>query len=179
MEKEQGPNIISLEGSSPSINPFFDPLVRLDFEIESNSIGNHMMVEEKKDTAMDIVSWKPHEEFTFSVYNASNLLLWHLGLQNPVFQGFSMFLGDASTHGSHIGPVTLNDFTRGVYDGEFKKGTKGADLLASLCNSYKTSEDELRKTMEKANGLIADILKKKPCPASQCVTENLENIDTG
>lgn len=60
-----------------------------------------------------------------------------------------------------------------------KKGSKGVDLLASLCNSYETSEDELRKTLEKANGLIADILKKKPCPASQCVTENLENIDTG
>ncbi|KAI8567746.1 hypothetical protein RHMOL_Rhmol02G0145500 [Rhododendron molle] len=51
-----------------------------------------MMVEEKKDTVMDIASWKPHEEFTFSVYNVSSLLLWRLGLQNPVFRGISMFL---------------------------------------------------------------------------------------
>ncbi|KAI8571951.1 hypothetical protein RHMOL_Rhmol01G0160800 [Rhododendron molle] len=59
MEEEQKPNIVSMEGSSPSIDPFFDPLVDLDFETESNSIGNHMMAEEKKDTVMDIVSWKP------------------------------------------------------------------------------------------------------------------------
>jgi len=53
------------------------------------------------------------------------------------------------------------------------------DLLASLCNIYNTTEDELRKTMEKANNVIADILKKKPCLASECETENLENIDKG
>ncbi|KAJ1413475.1 Retinoblastoma-associated protein, B-box [Sesbania bispinosa] len=58
-----------------------------------------------------------------------------------------------------------------------KKSSKGVDLLASLCNIYNTSEDELRKTMEKANNLIADILKKKPCLASECETENLENFD--
>jgi len=53
------------------------------------------------------------------------------------------------------------------------------DLLASLCNICNTTEDELRKTMEKANNVIADILKKKPCLASECETENLENIDKG
>ncbi|XP_021888375.1 retinoblastoma-related protein [Carica papaya] len=58
-----------------------------------------------------------------------------------------------------------------------KKGDKGVDLLASLCNIYDTSEEELRKTMEKANDLIASLLKKKPCSASECQTENLENID--
>lgn len=58
-----------------------------------------------------------------------------------------------------------------------KKTCKGADLIASLCNIYNTSEDEMRKTMEKANHLIADILKKKPCLASECDTENLENFD--
>lgn len=31
--------------------------------------------------------------------------------------------------------------------------------------------------MEKANDLIASLLKKKPCSASECQTENLENID--
>lgn len=74
-------------------------------------------------------------------------------------------------------PVRLRNFT--IHDSPrfVKKGSKGVDLLASLCNSYETSEDELRKTMEKANDLIADILKKKPRPASECVTENLENID--
>ncbi|KAF3434261.1 hypothetical protein FNV43_RR25364 [Rhamnella rubrinervis] len=58
-----------------------------------------------------------------------------------------------------------------------KKGNKGVDLLASLCNIYNTSEDELKKTMEKANSLIEEILKKKPRLASECKSENLENID--
>ncbi|KAI8572601.1 hypothetical protein RHMOL_Rhmol01G0212400 [Rhododendron molle] len=74
-----------MEGSNPSIDPFFDPLVDLDFEIESNSIDNYMMAKENKNTVMDIVSWKPREEICFSVYNASGLLLWRLGLQNPIF----------------------------------------------------------------------------------------------
>ena len=60
-----------------------------------------------------------------------------------------------------------------------RKGDKGVDLLASLCNKYDTSEDELRKTMEKTNNLIADILKKKPHQASEYKNENLENINTG
>ncbi|PPR96311.1 hypothetical protein GOBAR_AA24358 [Gossypium barbadense] len=60
-----------------------------------------------------------------------------------------------------------------------KKGDKGVvDLLASLCNMYDASEDDLRKTMEMANKLIEDILKKKPCPAAECKAETLENIDT-
>lgn len=58
-----------------------------------------------------------------------------------------------------------------------KKSGKGVDLLASLCNIYNTSEDELRKTMEQANNLVADILKKTPCLASECETENLEDFD--
>ncbi|KAI7997218.1 Retinoblastoma-related protein [Camellia lanceoleosa] len=58
------------------------------------------------------------------------------------------------------------------------KGSKGVDLLASLCNIYETSEDELRKTMEKANDLIEDILKKNRRSASECRSENLENIAT-
>ncbi|WCJ39170.1 Retinoblastoma-related protein [Euphorbia peplus] len=58
-----------------------------------------------------------------------------------------------------------------------KKGDKGVDLLASLCNQYDISEDELRKILEKTNNLIVDILKKKPHLASNCKTENLENID--
>ena len=63
--------------------------------------------------------------------------------------------------------------------GSVKKDSKGVDILASLCNKYETSEDELRKTMEKANNLIADIFYKKPQPASECRIGNLENIDTG
>lgn len=58
-----------------------------------------------------------------------------------------------------------------------KKSSKGVDLLASLCNIYNTSEDELRKTMEQANKLVADILKKTPCLASEYETENLEDFD--
>lgn len=60
-----------------------------------------------------------------------------------------------------------------------KKSNKGVDLIASLCSIYDTSEDDLRKIMEKTNTLIADILKKKHCEASECKNENLENIDTG
>lgn len=66
----------------------------------------------------------------------------------------------------------IHDFARFV-----KKSSKGVDLLASLCNIYNTSEDELRKTMEQANNLVADILKKTPCLASECETENLEDFD--
>lgn len=44
---------------------------------------------------------------------------------------------------------------------------------------YETSEDELRKTMEKTNNLIESILKKKPCLASECKIENLDNINAG
>lgn len=53
------------------------------------------------------------------------------------------------------------------------------DLLGSLCDVYDTSEEELREVMEKANGLIEDILKKKPRLASECNSKSLENIDTG
>ncbi|XP_057721119.1 retinoblastoma-related protein isoform X1 [Arachis stenosperma] len=66
----------------------------------------------------------------------------------------------------------INDSSRFV-----KKSNKGVDLLASLCNIYNNSEDELKKTMEKTNNLIANILKKQPCLASQCEAENLENFD--
>ncbi|KAK2973821.1 hypothetical protein RJ640_011749, partial [Escallonia rubra] len=68
---------------------------------------------------------------------------------------------------------TISDSPRFV-----KKNNKGVDLLASLCNMYETSEDELRKTMEKSNNLIADILNKKPCLASECRAENLHSLNT-
>ena len=63
--------------------------------------------------------------------------------------------------------------------GPAKKSEKGVCLLASLCNIYQTSEDELKSTMEKVNNLIVDILKKKPRPASECKSENLDHIITG
>ncbi|KAH9288650.1 hypothetical protein KI387_032767, partial [Taxus chinensis] len=59
-----------------------------------------------------------------------------------------------------------------------RKGTKGVDLISSLCNIYQTSEDDLLKMIEKANTLIVGILKKTPCPASEFQTEELKNIDT-
>ncbi|XP_011086897.2 retinoblastoma-related protein isoform X2 [Sesamum indicum] len=74
-------------------------------------------------------------------------------------------------------PARLRNFN--VNDSErivMKDGK--ADLLTSLCNMYETSEDELRKTLEEANNLIADILKKKPCLASEHKHENLEKIIT-
>lgn len=75
-------------------------------------------------------------------------------------------------------PVRFRNFK--IHDSRcfvMKEG-KGVDILASLCNMHNTSEDELRETMEKANNLIADILKKTPRPASECRGENMENIDT-
>lgn len=59
-----------------------------------------------------------------------------------------------------------------------KKDDKGVDLLASLCIMYETSEEELRKIMVQTNNVVAEILKKKPCLASECQNGSLENIDT-
>ncbi|KAL9451240.1 hypothetical protein AB3S75_012905 [Citrus x aurantiifolia] len=75
-------------------------------------------------------------------------------------------------------PVRFRNFN--IHDSSrfVKKSNKGVDLIASLCSIYDTSEDDLRKIMEKTNTLIADILKKKHCEASECKNENLENIDT-
>lgn len=57
------------------------------------------------------------------------------------------------------------------------KDDKSVDLLASLCKIYETSEDEVRKTLVKTNNVVAEILKKKPCLASECKNGNLENIN--
>ncbi|KAF5192402.1 Retinoblastoma-related protein [Thalictrum thalictroides] len=59
-----------------------------------------------------------------------------------------------------------------------RKESKGVELLASLCNIYETSEDDLRETMKKTNDVIVNILKKKECPASECKAENLDHINT-
>lgn len=58
------------------------------------------------------------------------------------------------------------------------KGDK-VDLFASLCKIYETSEDELKKAIDKVNNLITEKLKKNSCLATEIQTENLENIDTG
>ncbi|XP_010250475.1 PREDICTED: retinoblastoma-related protein-like [Nelumbo nucifera] len=73
----------------------------------------------------------------------------------------------------HLRKFSIRDSPRFV-----RKGNKGVDLLTSLCSIYHTSEDELKRTMEKANNLIVDILKKRPCLASECKTVNLDYIDT-
>ncbi|XP_044512359.1 retinoblastoma-related protein-like isoform X2 [Mangifera indica] len=74
-------------------------------------------------------------------------------------------------------PVRFRNFD--IHDSSHfvKKGNKGIDLIASLCNIYDTSEDDLKKTMEKTNSLISDILKKEPHLACECKSENLENIE--
>lgn len=74
-------------------------------------------------------------------------------------------------------PVRFRNFNLNDSERIVMKGDK-ADLLASLCNMYDTSEDVLRQTLEKANNLITDILKKNPCLASERTPENLENIVT-
>lgn len=61
-----------------------------------------------------------------------------------------------------------------------KKSEKGVNLIASLCEKYHTSEDELSKALETTNTLIMDILKKKPCSAaSECQKDHLSFIDPG
>jgi len=92
-------------------------------------------------------------------------------LFDPFLFHFKIY-GKGSDFGLHSALILL------IYGSVMKEG-KGVDILASLCNIHNTSEDELRKTMEKANTLIADILKKTPRPASECRGENMENIDTG
>ncbi|CAA0830033.1 Retinoblastoma-related protein 1 [Striga hermonthica] len=72
-------------------------------------------------------------------------------------------------------PARLRNFNVNDPERIVMKGDK-ADLLASLCNMYETSEDELRKTLGKANDLVSEILKKKPCLASDSNHENLKNI---
>ncbi|KAL5570586.1 hypothetical protein UlMin_027161 [Ulmus minor] len=74
-------------------------------------------------------------------------------------------------------PVRFRNFS--IHDSAklVKKGNNGVDLLASLCNILQTSEDEVRKRMEEANTLISEILKKKPRLASECKSENLDDIN--
>ncbi|KAG7945905.1 hypothetical protein I3843_14G011500 [Carya illinoinensis] len=75
-------------------------------------------------------------------------------------------------------PVHFRNFN--VHDDRrfVKKDGTRVDILASLSNIFDTSEHELRKTMEKANNILVDILKKTPRPASECRSKNMENIDT-
>ncbi|EES14166.1 hypothetical protein BDA96_07G199700 [Sorghum bicolor] len=75
-------------------------------------------------------------------------------------------------------PVRLRNFD--IKDSSYfaKKSDRGVSLIASLCEKYHTSEDELSKALEKTNTLIMDVLKKKPCPAtSACQQDNLSFID--
>ncbi|KAJ8427463.1 hypothetical protein Cgig2_033093 [Carnegiea gigantea] len=74
-------------------------------------------------------------------------------------------------------PTRLRKFS--VLDSPFidKKTDRGINLIAVLCHIYDTSEDDVKKMMEKANDLIAHILEKKPLVASACKTENVNNID--
>ncbi|PIA41331.1 hypothetical protein AQUCO_02200027v1 [Aquilegia coerulea] len=59
-----------------------------------------------------------------------------------------------------------------------RNGSKGVELLASLCNAYETSEDVLRETLKNTNKVIVNILKKKECFASECKAETLDHINT-
>lgn len=77
----------------------------------------------------------------------------------------------------HI-PARFRSFSINESSRFVKKEDKGVDLLASLCNMYETSEDELRKTMVRTNIVVEEILMKNPCSASECQNGNLDNIDT-
>nr|CAD1839013.1 unnamed protein product [Ananas comosus var. bracteatus] len=77
----------------------------------------------------------------------------------------------------HI-PVRLRNFTiQESPNFGTKKSDKGVNLLASLCEKYHTSEDELRRALEKTNNLIVDILKKNPRLASEFQKDTLDFID--
>ncbi|KAL5700551.1 Retinoblastoma-related protein 1 [Ranunculus cassubicifolius] len=75
-------------------------------------------------------------------------------------------------------PVRFRNFSIRDNPRFVRKGSKGVDLLASLCNIYDTSEEDLRRTVDNANDVIVSILKKKPCLASDCKAENLDYINT-
>ncbi|CAA6659647.1 unnamed protein product [Spirodela intermedia] len=75
-------------------------------------------------------------------------------------------------------PVRFRKFSVLDFARLAKRTDKGLDLVAFLCQKYDTSEDELKKMMEKVNSLIVDILRKEPRSASECKAENLHNIDT-
>nr|B1ABR6.1 RecName: Full=Retinoblastoma-related protein [Hieracium piloselloides]ABZ85628.1 retinoblastoma-related protein [Hieracium piloselloides] len=77
----------------------------------------------------------------------------------------------------HI-PARFRNFSMSDSSHFVKKDDKVVDLLASLCNMYETSEDELRKTMVRTNIVVEEILKKDPSMASECTNGNLDNIDT-
>ncbi|OAY73417.1 Retinoblastoma-related protein [Ananas comosus] len=59
-----------------------------------------------------------------------------------------------------------------------KRSEKGVDLLASLCQTYHTLEDHLKRMMGKAQNLIVDILNRNPSLASECKAENFDQINT-
>ncbi|KAL9251745.1 Retinoblastoma-related protein [Drosera capensis] len=73
-------------------------------------------------------------------------------------------------------PCRLRDFAIEDSAG-FVRSKRGVNLVASLSAKYDTSEDEVKKMMEKANDLIANTLKKAPCSALENKAENLLKID--
>ncbi|ERN06336.1 retinoblastoma-related protein [Amborella trichopoda] len=75
-------------------------------------------------------------------------------------------------------PVRLRNFSLSDSQRFVRKADKGVDLIATLSNIYQTSEDDLRKTVQKATNLIVHILKKKPHSVSESKPENLKDIDT-
>ncbi|KAJ8774008.1 hypothetical protein K2173_009439 [Erythroxylum novogranatense] len=77
----------------------------------------------------------------------------------------------------HI-PACLRNFSYDNCQWFVRRGDKGVDLLASLCNKYDASEDELRRTVEKTNNVIIDILKKMPISATENKNENIANLNT-
>eukprot|EP01018_Ginkgo_biloba_P003541 Gb_26070 [translate_table: standard] len=77
----------------------------------------------------------------------------------------------------HI-PVNFRRFSLDDSTQFVRRGDKGVDLVASFCNVYHTSEEDLLNTIQKANTLIVHNLKKSPCPASLCQAEELKDINT-
>ncbi|CAN1813547.1 Retinoblastoma-related protein [Linum perenne] len=75
-------------------------------------------------------------------------------------------------------PVRLRKFSLKNEEWFAKRGNKGVQLLASLCHKYETSEDDLKKMMEKVNNLLVEVLKGKPQMASECRCESLLDIET-
>ncbi|KAJ4778883.1 Retinoblastoma-related protein [Rhynchospora pubera] len=59
-----------------------------------------------------------------------------------------------------------------------KRSEKGVNVIASFCDKYHTSEEELRSYFERTNHLIEELLKKKPSPISHHLEkEALDSID--
>ncbi|KAF8694203.1 hypothetical protein HU200_038330 [Digitaria exilis] len=75
-------------------------------------------------------------------------------------------------------PAKSRSFTIEGSSHLIKQTEKGVDIIASLCDTYQTSEELVKEMMGKFHVAIEDFFGMKALSASKCKTENLDKIDT-